>query len=345
MASHQVSARSRRTLLATAAGGVAVAVADSLARPGKVGAADGGNAILGQQNTASSETRITNTTGGGTAIAGYSLVQQGTGIQGYVLAGTGVAGQADQGIGVFALNSSTTLAALVADARGNNTAVQGYSGVAVRPTSPVQTGVYGYAAQDATSRGVTGESTAGRGVNGIATSGTGVHGTGTGGEGVRGVSTSSNGAAGVTASGAASGVYGENNGGGFGTYGRSNNNTGSAVGIFGESQSGTGTVGHSLHGTGVKALTNDGTALEAQGRVKFSTSGLASVAVGTKSKVITPGTPISATTLILCTLESNQGGLSVQRVTKNTVAGTFTVFLPKVVAVGKTAKIAYFVIG
>ncbi len=37
--------------------------------------------------------------------------------------------------------------------------------------------------------------------------------------------------------------------------------------------------------------------------------------------------------------------LTIQRVTKNTTADTFTVFLSKAVATGKTAKVAWFVIG
>ena len=48
---------------------------------------------------------------------------------------------------------------------------------------------------------------------------------------------------------------------------------------------------------------------------------------------------------ILCTLESNQGGLAIQRVTKDTTANRFTVYLSAAVAAGKSAKVAWFVIG
>jgi hypothetical protein len=181
---------------------------------------------------------------------------------------------------------------------------------------------------------VNGQSTSGRGVNGVATSGTGVYGTGTSGEGVRGVSTGSNGTAGTTASGIASGVYGENTAGGFGTYGRSNTG-GSAVGVFGESTA----------GTGVKANSSAGVAFEAQGRVKFSTAGQATVTVGTKSKQVTPAIDLTAASLILCTLESNQAGLAIQRVTKNVTTDVFTVFLSANVLSGKYARVAWFVIG
>ena len=60
------------------------------------------------------------------------------------------------------------------------------SGRAVRqPAIVPKTGVYGYAAQDATAAGVRGESTTGRGVDGFATSGMALHGTATTGYGAR----------------------------------------------------------------------------------------------------------------------------------------------------------------
>jgi hypothetical protein len=216
MASEPSSARSRRAILATAAGGVAVAIADSLARPRHVAADTGGNVILGQPNTAGSETKIS----------------------------------CDQ----------------------------------------------------------------------------------------------SNGVSGSSAAFNASGVYGENTAAGFGTYGRSNN-FGGGTGVFGEGFFGVGVQGHSQQGTGIKAITASGTAFEAQGRVKFSTAGLTSVAVGANQATVTPGVDLVTGSMILCTLESNQTAISIQRVTKNTMTNTFKVFLSKTVAAGKTAKIAWFVIG
>jgi hypothetical protein len=224
------------------------------------------------------------------------------------------------------------------------TGVYGYSsGNVDGPTAPAKTGVYGYAIQDANARGITGESTAGRGVNGLATTGTGVYGKATDGEGMRGVSASNNGAAGTTAAGGASGIYGENTGGGFGTYGRSN--TGAGYGVFGEAISGTGVEGYTATGTGVLAVASDsGTALQTQGPVSFSTSGLTPIAVGGKSKQIAPITDITASSKILCTVESNQATLFVRRITKNAGTDTFTVFLSEPVAVGKYAKVAWFVL-
>jgi hypothetical protein len=208
---------------------------------------------------------------------------------------------------------------------------------------PAKTGVYGHAAQDGSARGVTGESTSGRGVNGIATSGTGVYGRATGGEGIRGVSTGSNGTAGSSGSGIASGVYGENTAGGYGTYGRSN--VGAGHGVFGETTSGTGVTGYATSGIGGQFSSGTGLALKAQGRVSFSTAGLAVVAVGTRNKTITPGTDLVASSLVLCTLESVQAGLAIQRVTKNTTTDNFTVYLSAAVLAGRSAKVAWFVIG
>jgi hypothetical protein len=201
------------------------------------------------------------------------------------------------------------------------------------PTPPAKTGVYGTSVYGPDGRGVTGQATSGRGVNGIATTGTAVHGSATNGEGVRGVSTGSNGTAGSSASGIASGVYGENTGGGFGTYGRSDGAVG--VGVFGES----------IAGTGVTGSTVSGIAIEGQGRVKFSTAGLVAVPVGGKVATISPGVDLVAASTILCTLESNQAGLFIQRVTKNIDGNTFRVFLAAAVVAGKTAKVGWFVIG
>jgi len=208
--------------------------------------------------------------------------------------------------------------------------------------TPRKTGVYGRAVQDVDARGVTGESTLGRGINGIATGGTGVYGSANGGEGVHGTSIGSNGVSGESASGIASGVFGLNTGGGYGVAGTSSTGTGvsanttSGIAVNALAQSG---------GMAVAATSIGGTALQVSGRATFSTAGLTVVAVGTRSKVVAPGLDVKATSLLLCTLESNQPGLAIQRVTKNTSTDTFTVYLSAVVAAGKTAKVGWFLIG
>jgi hypothetical protein len=345
--------RSRRKLLAGLVGTLAAAAATTLGRVQPAAAHDADDVRLGGSNSAIIITSITNTATNGTAFEGigtgfgegvFGLSDSGAGVYGSSSSGIAVQADSTSGYGVFSDSGSATLPAAVGRSLSNNTGVQGYSGTDSPPASPAKTGVYGYADQDAGARGVTGESTSGRGVNGIATSGTGVRGASTTGEGVRGVSSGSNGVAGTSASGVASGVYGENTAGGAGIYGRSSSGTGN--GAFGESISGTGVQGATTSGVGgLFSAGATGTALSAQGRVQFSTAGLTSLAAGAKSRSITPGTNLVTGSLVLCTLESNQSGLTIQRVTKDTSLNTFKVYLSVAVASGKSAKVAWFVIG
>jgi hypothetical protein len=88
-----------------------------------------------------------------------------------------------------------------------------------------------------------------------------------GGPGVYGESAASNGVAGFSNSGTASGVYGENNFGGFAVAGRATNN---GVAVLADSGDGT------------------GVALRTTGRLEFQNrSGIATVASGHKSKTVT----------------------------------------------------------
>ena len=95
----------------------------------------------------------------------------GTGVFGNTAAGRGVYAASGTGIGLYAENASTIGPAVLGRAVGNNTGVLGHTGLAT-PASPAKTGVYGYAAQDATSVGVRGESPSGFGIYGK-TTGTG----------------------------------------------------------------------------------------------------------------------------------------------------------------------------
>src|SRR5207244_7953065 len=63
--------------------------------------------------------------------------------------------------------------AIVGQSTGNSTGVEGYSGGGNAPAPKAKTGVYGFAAQDNFSRGVTGESPAGIGVYGVSSTGYG----------------------------------------------------------------------------------------------------------------------------------------------------------------------------
>ena len=314
---------SRRSLLAGIAGGVAGIVAGSMGRARPVAAADGQPLVLGQGNMAANQTSLAAEGNGlsistslGIAFDATTGANAGNAIFGRALTGGGVAG----------------------------TGVIGASGGNV-VSVPTKTGVYGVATQgssDVEARGVTGQTTAGRGVNGIATTGVAVYGTATGGEGVHGTSTANNGVAGESAAGGASGVFGLNTGGGYGVAGTSADGTG----VSANSTNGTAVVALSFFGTGVEATSPGGKAIVATGRVDFSTSGLASVTVGQRSKTVLLGfTDIDAASRILCTLESNQQGLFIHRVTKNVTDNSFRVFLSTTLSSGKTAKIVWFLIG
>jgi hypothetical protein len=170
-------------------------------------------------------------------------------------------------------------------------------------------------------------------VNGISYSGAGVHGKSELGNGISGLAPSYGG----------NGVYGENTGGGVGVYGVSASVAG--IGVYGDAPRGSGVVGNSEHDIGVQAISPNGTAFQAQGRVAFSTSGLETVPSGASQVTIAPGTTVQATTIVLCTLECSQVGISIERLTKDTSANTFKVFLSKKVASGESAKVAWFVIG
>jgi hypothetical protein len=184
-----------------------------------------------------------------------------------------------------------------------------------------------------TGNGVNGTSLGtGIGVNGFSTDGTAVQGISTNGEGVHGESTTSNGVSGKSFKNIASGVYGENDAGGYGVAGRSSSGTG----IYGETTTGVGIQAQS---------TGTGRALHVEGRATFKGSGLSPIAVGHRAVTVTPSVAIKPGSMVLCTLESNQPGLAIERVVKNVAAGTITINLVQVVTAAHTAKVAWLVLG
>jgi hypothetical protein len=217
MAIDPVVPRSRRALLGAALGAGAATLASALGRPLSTRAADGDPMVVGGEYTATSVTKLTNTTNADRVLEAIST--SGWSIHGQSSSGTGVWGQSTSLAGVYATstsytgmeasssssygihgyNDSATVPAVVGQARGNATGVWGYSNGGVLPGGqPTKTGVYGYAAQDTASNGVYGKSPAGTGVKGDTTSGTGVFGTSSSGTGVLGSSVSGTA---VTASG------------------------------------------------------------------------------------------------------------------------------------------------
>jgi hypothetical protein len=124
-----------------------------------------------------------------------------------------------------------------------------------------------------------------------------------------------NGVFGQTSSATASGVYGQNDGSGYGVAGRAAN------------------------GIGVLADSANGTALAVTGTATFSRSGIATVQA-TKSKVKVSNVVLTSSSLVLATIQGNIAGTWVQGVT--TTTSTFTIFLNQ--AVAANTMVAWFVV-
>jgi len=114
--------------------------------------------------------------GASTSVYGvHGNSTSGYGVFGDSTSGTGVVGASASNVGVYGITSSAG-AATIGRSDGNGTGLLGASASGgPAPAAKAKTGVYGYAAQDKFSRGVTGESPAGIGVYGISSSGYGVY--------------------------------------------------------------------------------------------------------------------------------------------------------------------------
>jgi hypothetical protein len=206
MALETLTPTTRRSVLAAAFGALAAFAAQAIGRPLAARAADGEAVLVGGEYTATSVTKITSTgsdvfhaeasTGGtgiysstttGSGVFGQST--SGSGVFGYSPSGNGLNGQSVSGYGVYGLSGASDRPAMLGKGVSDNTGVLGFSGSGEPPAGKAKTGVYGYAVQDAASRGVTGESASGRGLNGLATTGRGVHGEATTGTGVYAIAT------------------------------------------------------------------------------------------------------------------------------------------------------------
>jgi hypothetical protein len=118
------------------------------------------------------------------------------------------------------------------------------------------------------------------------------------------------------------------------------------AGVLGDNTTGIGVQGRTQVGTGIKAEAahiEEGTAFEAVGPVRFSTSGLADVAVSTDRVTVNPGVPITAQSKVLAMLQGNSGNKSmVEHVEVNPADGTLLVVLTKPPA--RSVQVAWFLI-
>jgi hypothetical protein len=151
---------------------------------GGIGVSGSSNTNAGVYGSSSSSTGVkgfssTNLGVYGTSTSGNGVIgdsSSGVGVGGTSNTNVGVYGTSNSNVGVFGASGAIDQAGSQGVSVGNSTGVQGYSGSSLpAPAAKAKTGVYGYAAQDAFARGVTGESTSGIGVYGIATTGYGVY--------------------------------------------------------------------------------------------------------------------------------------------------------------------------
>jgi hypothetical protein len=189
--------RSRRALLAGALGGLGAVAASAIGRVSPVRAGVDGDVVLGGTNYTTGTTNVWNTSGAGdsavlsvyhsgngpaaaaTATNGHGIVAHSHNL--YGLHGSSVYSVGSAG--VSGINSDQP--GVAGQSQGNNTGVLGFSGGGAFPAGRPNTGLFGYAAQDNSSRGVIGESPAGHGVRGETSSGAAVFGIATTGYALR----------------------------------------------------------------------------------------------------------------------------------------------------------------
>jgi hypothetical protein len=116
---------------------------------------------------------------------------------------------------------------------------------------------------------------------------------------------------------------------------------GGLLGVLGTGQ--TGVFGSSPGGIGVAASSATGVALDVHGPARFSSSGLATIRAGTRSRTVAPGLDITSRSRVLATLQTTAGGsTTVRRVARDVVRNRITIYLTgKAIA---NCQVAWFVI-
>jgi hypothetical protein len=286
--------------------GLLCACCSALVLVSAAGANDGNNLILGHQNnTASSVTAVTTVAGTGFKITDTAFAA--TALWGESTAATGA------GWGVYGSSSSVGPNAVGVYGVLSNSSPQSGSTfttpAAVRGISYSQTengmGVYGlHNTDNGTAPGVAGETSS----------------TATDAVGVLGVVLP------TTAGGGSVAVRGINNGSGhgIGVWG-----TGAGKGVWGSSPKGTALIGES----------SSGTALQVNGKAKFSRSGLVTIPAGMASNTIT----LSGVTTSSMVIATAQQSASVHVKAAVPAAGSFTIYLTGNAPSGGL-KVAYFVL-
>jgi len=328
----------------------------------------------------------------------FGLAEQDAGARGVLGksgSGQGVRGEALTGIGVAGVigpnPAPSTPAASWPGVEGYGpigvigfsdllTGVIGVSDPTVPLTVSPKTGVYGIAAQDASSRGVLGETDSGVGVLGRASTGQGLRGESDSGPGVFATNNAASVGSIVAEGGPGTAVHGHGGGGNVpvsppttGIYGSA---AGVATGVFGDATSGVGvrgwattgdgmsakattgvgirsvaTSGEGVHGeatagVGVKALATTGVALAVSGRATFSRSGLAMVSPKQSVvDVIVPG-GLTGSPIVFAQLQLKRGNVHVLACRPNSPsAGKIRVTLSGVASTTAATPLAWLVLG
>jgi hypothetical protein len=235
-----------------------------------------------------------------------------------------------------------------AEAADNDTLLLGTQSSEMHRTTIVKTGQDGYAVIQGNSTG------SDPGLLGNSPSGVGVYGFG------------APGLEGVTSDAIAPAVFGNQSGGGPGVKGQTDGE--GSAGVWGDNPSGAGVRGTSdyigVHGHvngaagyGVYGVTTadgsigvyadaggtNGTALDVNGPAAFSLSGVANIAAGANSKIVT-GVSLRPGSLVLATVQNNIG-VWVASAVPNASKSKFTIHLNAAVPTAETAKVAWFVVG
>lgn len=319
--------KSRRAVLAAAAGAAALTATKALAQPLAVRAAGNDGATIHVGDTiadAQSQTTLANRANNERVlwVASNADVGNGNGIAitGYSNKNTGVEGQTDTGTAVRAISNS-----------GN--------------------GLYAATAGGFGSTAIWGNATS---------NGSGVYATAGGGIGIVGHSNQYFGAVFTTDSASYPGVVGQGrqhsagvegySGTGAspeaptmtGVYGIASQGT-SSRGVWGESPSGRGVYGHASTGVGVFGESDDGYALRTRGRVKVEkVSGVATIKAGQRTVTVTPGVNVTSGSFVLLTPKSKLSGRDLWFSTSPT-ANTITIRMSS--ARSTATKIAWLMLG
>jgi hypothetical protein len=272
----------------------------------------------------------------GTGVYGAHNGLHGIGVKGQTNGtGSGVYGLATgQGVGVYGESPNNTGVIGVGTNGVQGSASAGGTGVYGQNSGSFGIGVWGKTG--GTGSAVYGQATAnGVGVNGVSASGTAVRGAG--------------GFTGVFGSGTDYGVEGSASAGGIGVYGHNSGSSGAGVkgqtggggsAVYGyATANGFGVYGWSQFGAGLLGESPNGTALEVNGKAKFSRSGIVTIAAGTASKTVSLG-GVTTSSMVIGTAQQN-GNVFVKAALPS--GGSFKLFLTGNAPVGGL-KVAYFVL-